>query len=75
MQIRNMDGSITWEWDDSKKALITLLPNGDRTQYCAGDTALLLKLLLQDKIRMGMIAEIETYDRDAKELIGPVDFL
>jgi hypothetical protein len=75
MEIRNMDGSITWQWDAEKSALVTLLPNGDRQQFCAGDTALLLKLLLQDKVRMGMKAEIETYDTDAKALLGDMNFL
>jgi hypothetical protein len=75
MQIRNMDGSIEWNFDAEKSALITILPNGDRQQYCAGDVALLMKLLLQDKTRACIKAEIETYGREEKALIGTIDFL
>ena len=75
MEIRNMDGSITWQWDAEKSALVTLLPNGDRQQFCAGDVALMLRLLTTDKVRTGLKTEIATYGREERELLGNIDFL
>lgn len=75
MEIKSLDGQITWVWDSDKKALITLLPNGEREQLCAGDVALMLKLLTTDKVKAGIKAEVATYGREEKILLGNIDFL